>query len=91
MVDIKDSDFSIAITYLEQHEVHSEFPAWVIRHQKEVFLLAYRMGVKLGFSAEQLIDLSIAARFHDIGKAHIDPAIINYQGALNERQRYIIF
>lgn len=91
MVSFEDSDFSIAINHLEQHEIHSEFPAWVIRHQKEVFLLAYRMGIKLGFDSEQLTDISIAARFHDIGKADIDPGIINYQGALSENQRYIIF
>ncbi|MBU1044532.1 MAG: HD domain-containing protein [Candidatus Omnitrophica bacterium] len=91
MVSFKDSEFSIAINHLEQHEISCEFPAWVIRHQKEVFLLAYRMGLKLGFDPEQLTDISIAARFHDIGKSDIDPAIINHQGALNEDQRYIIF
>ncbi|MFH1061870.1 MAG: HD domain-containing phosphohydrolase [Candidatus Omnitrophota bacterium] len=91
MVSFEDSDFSIAISHLEQHEIRSEFPAWVIRHQKEVFLLSYRMGLKLGFTPEQLMDISIAARFHDIGKSDIDPEIINYQGLLSENQRYIIF
>jgi HD-GYP domain-containing protein (c-di-GMP phosphodiesterase class II) len=91
MVTFKDSDFATAIAYLEQHEIHNDFPAWVIRHQKEVFLLAYRMGIKLGFNAEQLTDLSIAARFHDIGKTHIDPLIINHEGTLSEEQRYAIF
>jgi HD-GYP domain-containing protein (c-di-GMP phosphodiesterase class II) len=91
MVTFKDSDFATAIAYLEQHEIHNDFPAWVIRHQKEVFLLAYRMGVKLGFDSDQLTDLSIAARFHDIGKTQIDPMIINHEGALTEDQRYAIF
>ncbi len=91
MVSYKDSDFLVAINHLERHEIRSDFPSWVIRHQKEVFLLAYRMGIKLGFSPEKLMDISIAARFHDIGKADIDSGIINHQGPLNENQRYIIF
>jgi len=87
----QNSTFSTAIHYLEQHEKHKDFPAWVIRHQKEVFLLAYRIGEVLGFNAEQLMDISIAARFHDIGKIHVDPAIINHNGALTDVQRYEVF
>lgn len=91
MQTVQDSTFSTAIHYLEQHEKHEGFPDWMIRHQKEVFLLAYRMGELLGFNAEQLTDLSIAARFHDIGKAHVDPEIINHNGTLTDTQRYAIF
>ena len=84
-------EFSNAIYYLEQHEKHKDFPAWVIRHQKEVFLLSYQMGEILGFENERLTDLAIAARFHDIGKTHIDPEIINHEGELNTDQRYAVF
>ncbi|MCK4994716.1 MAG: HD domain-containing protein [Candidatus Omnitrophica bacterium] len=84
-------EFSNSIYYLEQHEKHKDFPVWVIRHQKEVFLLSYQMGEMLGFEDERLTDLAIAARFHDIGKTHIDPEIINHEGALNDAQRYAVF
>lgn len=80
-----------AIYYLEQHEKHKDFPAWVIRHQKEVFLLSYQMGEILGFENEQLTNLAIAARFHDIGKTHIDPQIINHKGRLTDAQKFEVF
>ncbi len=90
---IKNSvpEFSKAIFHLEQHERQNGFPEWVVRHQKEVFFLAYRMGEKLGLKNEQLTNLSIAARFHDIGKTHIDPQIINYKGRLTEEQKFEVF
>lgn len=90
---IKNSvpEFSNAIYYLEQHEKHNDFPLWVIRHQKEVFLWAYQMGEMLGFKNESLTDLAIAARFHDIGKTHIDPQIINHEGALTDAQKFKVF
>lgn len=91
MTQKQDSTFSTAIHHLELHEKHEDFPEWMIRHQKEVFLLAYRMGELLGFSAEQLTELSIAARFHDIGKAYINPRIINHKGTLTDAQRYEVF
>jgi HD-GYP domain-containing protein (c-di-GMP phosphodiesterase class II) len=84
-------EFNSAIHCLEQHEKHKDFPAWVIRHQKEVFLLAYQMGQRLGFEDEQLTDLAIAARFHDIGKTHIDPQIINHNGKLTDAQKFAVF
>lgn len=54
-------------------------------------MLAYHMGEMLGLRNEQLTDLAIAARFHDIGKTHIDAEIINHEGELNENQRYAVF
>jgi len=87
----QNHSFSTAIYHLELHEQQEGFPEWVIRHQKEVFLLAYRMGELLGLNTEQLTDLSIAARFHDIGKVRVDPQIINYKGRLTEAQRYEVF
>ena len=91
MAQNKVPEFSNSIYYLEQHEKHAGFPAWVIRHQKEVFLLSYQMGEMLGFENERLTDLAIAARFHDIGKTHIDPEIINHAGELNADQKYAVF
>jgi HD-GYP domain-containing protein (c-di-GMP phosphodiesterase class II) len=84
-------NLSTVINHLEQHEKQYCFPEWVIRHQKEVFQLAYRMGEFLGFSVQELMDLSIAARFHDIGKSNIDPFIINHNGTLTDEQRYEVF
>ncbi len=91
MVKISVPEFSNVIYYLEQHEKHNNFPAWVIRHQKEVFLLSYQMGESLGLKNEQLTDLAIAARFHDIGKTHIDARIINHPGVLSDAQRFEVF
>ncbi|MFH1460183.1 MAG: HD domain-containing phosphohydrolase [Candidatus Omnitrophota bacterium] len=91
MVKINKSIFSRAIYYLEHHEKSMRVPAWIIRHQKEVFFIAYRMGEVLGFASENLTALAITARFHDIGKSNIDPGIINNQGVLSDAQRYEVF
>ncbi|MDD5746099.1 MAG: HD domain-containing protein [Candidatus Omnitrophica bacterium] len=91
MVLVTNDTFTTVMNYLEQHEKKHRFPEWVIRHQKEVFHLSYRVGIALGFSSQQLTDLSIAARFHDIGKSSIDPYLINHSGALSEAQRYEVF
>ena len=52
-------------------------PEWVIAHQKEVAVIAYRMGEILKLNDQQLAALAIAARFHDIGKTKIDKKIID--------------
>lgn len=57
-------------------------PEWLITHQQEVLVLAYALGVSMGYAASQLADIGMAARFHDIGKAAVDIDIIQHEGRL---------
>ncbi|MFH1062863.1 MAG: HD domain-containing phosphohydrolase [Candidatus Omnitrophota bacterium] len=67
-----------AIERLEAKE--AQRPAdyeWVIKHEKEVMLIAYCLGKVLGFRQEQLAQIAIGCRFHDIGKCDTDPKVIS--------------
>lgn len=67
-----------AIEMLEAREAQRPLEyEWVIKHEKEVMLIAYCMGKVLGFNEEQLVKILIGCRFHDIGKCDIDPEIIS--------------
>lgn len=56
------------------------------RHSKRVSSLCHRMGQVLGLSEEEVLELEKAALLHDIGKASIDPNIINKPGQLSEEE-----
>ncbi len=55
---------------------------WVIDHEKEVAIISYRMGELLKLKYKQLAALTIAARFHDIGKTRIDRKIVERDSEL---------
>ncbi len=46
-------------------------------HSDRVFSLVKRMALSLGYHSQALYNINKAARFHDIGKIHIDDAILN--------------
>jgi putative nucleotidyltransferase with HDIG domain len=52
--------------------------------------LATAFGQALGLSGADLGKLTVAALLHDIGKARIDPAILDKQGPLTEEERAVI-
>jgi len=52
-------------------------------HCVNVCIYSIAIGKKLGLSPDVIEELGHAAILHDIGKAHIDPKILNKQGALD--------
>jgi putative nucleotidyltransferase with HDIG domain len=55
-------------------------------HLLNVSLLAMFFASKLGFSKEDILDLGIAALYHDIGKLYISQKIIQKKTKLAERE-----
>ncbi len=52
-------------------------------HCVNVCIYSIAIGKKLGLSHDDIEELGHAAILHDIGKAHIDPKILNKEGALD--------
>ncbi|GIV62546.1 MAG: two-component system response regulator [Rhodothermaceae bacterium] len=46
------------------------------KHAKRVTALAVMIGEKLGFTGDQLFQLEVAAKLHDIGKITMDPNLL---------------
>lgn len=55
-------------------------------HQKHVGMLAVLIGRELGFNAERLHALNLAAIVHDLGKIQIPVEILTKPGRLNEAE-----
>jgi putative nucleotidyltransferase with HDIG domain len=56
------------ISRLRRAQIQS---AGIVVHSANVSLLAMNSSIKLGFSREEVIEVSIAALFHDIGRLYI--------------------
>lgn len=59
-------------------------------HSDEVVELALEVGAGLGLEGQELADLELAARMHDIGKLGVPDAILNKQGPLDEAERSVM-
>jgi HD-GYP domain-containing protein (c-di-GMP phosphodiesterase class II) len=66
------------------------FDDYTFNHSVNVCLLAIGIGRRLGLSKTELIDLGLAAFFHDLGKIEIPEEILNKPGLLTEEERRIM-
>jgi putative nucleotidyltransferase with HDIG domain len=55
-------------------------------HLMNVAILAMHLTAKLGYSKDNVLDVGIAALFHDVGKIHISSEILTKKSKLNERE-----
>ena len=58
----------------------------VTKHQQRVANISKEFTLKLGHSKKDAAQIYLAALFHDIGKAKIDPKIYNKPGKLSEEE-----
>jgi len=83
MMEIMDSLYSrhseiLKLMAIKRHDV----PTY--SHMINVSILAMYFSSKLGFSKNDILDISIAAMFHDIGKIYITERILNKEDKLAE-------
>lgn len=66
---------------------------YLLFHSVNTMLIAIVFGQELGLSRSQMHELGMAALFHDIGMAEIDPSILNKRRQLSkdERRRIDLF
>jgi putative nucleotidyltransferase with HDIG domain len=55
-------------------------------HLMNVAILSMHLSAKLGYSKDNVLDLGVAALFHDIGKIHISSEILMKKSKLSERE-----
>ena len=58
-------------------------------HQKRVKQLACQIGARLGFTQEEIVNLSYGALLHDIGKIYIASDILNKPGKITNLEYQI--
>ena len=59
---------------------------WLEGHAAEVAELALEVGRVLGLSSQELFELELAARLHDVGKRAIPLSILSKPAALNDAE-----
>lgn len=63
-----------------------EYDEYTFTHSVNVCIFAVALGKRLGLDRLQLYDLGLAALLHDIGKARLDPAILNKVTSLDDQE-----
>ena len=63
-----------------------EYDEYTFTHSVNVCIFAVALGKRLGLDRLQLYDLGMAALLHDIGKARLDPTILNKESSLDDQE-----
>ncbi len=63
-----------------------DYDEYTFTHSVNVCIFAVALGKRLNFDRLQLYDLGLAALLHDIGKARLDTALLNKEGALLDEE-----
>jgi HD-GYP domain-containing protein (c-di-GMP phosphodiesterase class II) len=63
-----------------------EYDEYTFTHSVNVCIFAVALGKRIGLDRMQLYDLGLAALLHDMGKARLDPSIINKPTALDDAE-----
>ncbi len=81
---VEDEGFVHGLTNIKNHDEYT------LNHSVNVCLLATALGRRLGLSRAELVDLGMAAFFHDLGKTETPLEILNKPGRLTEAERDIM-
>ena len=81
---VEDEGFVYGLTNIKNHDEYT------LNHSVNVCLLATALGRRLGLSRAELVDLGMAAFFHDLGKTDTPLEILNKPGRLTDDERIIM-
>ncbi len=81
---VDNESFIVGLTNLKN------FDEYTLNHSVNVCVLALALGRRLGLSRNELVELGLAAFFHDLGKLETPIGILNKPAKLNEEERGII-
>jgi HD-GYP domain-containing protein (c-di-GMP phosphodiesterase class II) len=81
---VEDEGFIYGLTNIKNHDEYT------LNHSVNVCLLATALGRRLGLSRSELVDLGMAAFFHDLGKTETPLEILNKPGRLTDDERGIM-
>ncbi|MGE5403621.1 MAG: HD-GYP domain-containing protein [Candidatus Saccharibacteria bacterium] len=77
---MKNTDVLISLAGIE---IYGDY---LIKHSLDVAILSLSIGLSLGLSEANLIDLAIGAVLHDIGMTYVDPSIVNKPDKLSNQE-----
>lgn len=82
MVDqlVEEQDLLVGMTAIKDYDDYT------YHHSVNVSILSVALGQQLGFPRKTLLDLGLAALFHDIGKLDIPPQILNKPAELTDEE-----
>lgn len=81
---VEDEGFVHGLTNIKNHDEYT------LNHSVNVCLLATALGRRLGLSRTELVDLGMAAFFHDLGKTETPLDILNKPGRLTDAERSVM-
>jgi putative nucleotidyltransferase with HDIG domain len=81
---VDNESFVFGMTNLKNHDEYT------LNHSVNVCLLASALGRRLGLNRGEIVDLGIAAFFHDLGKLETPLEILNKPAKLDDGEREII-
>ncbi len=81
---IQDETFMVGLSNIKNYDEYT------LNHSINVCVLSMCLGRRLGLDKRELMELGIAAFFHDIGKLDIPKDILDKPGRLTEQEREII-
>ncbi|MCJ7487982.1 MAG: HD domain-containing protein [Candidatus Aminicenantes bacterium] len=81
---VEDEGFVHGLTNIKNHDEYT------LNHSVNVCLLATALGRRLGLSRTELVDLGMAAFFHDLGKTETPLDILNKPGRLTDAERTVM-
>ncbi|MGB4705458.1 MAG: HD-GYP domain-containing protein [Candidatus Saccharicenans sp.] len=81
---VDNESFLLGLTTIKNYDEYT------LNHSVNVSLLAVALGRRLGLSRAELVDLGLAAFFHDLGKIETPLEILNKPGQLTEEERKIM-
>ncbi len=76
--------FSFGLTNVKNHDEYT------LNHSVNVCVLSIALGRRLGLSRAELVELAIAAFFHDLGKLETPLDILNKPARLSDEEREIM-
>lgn len=81
---VENEAFIHGLTNIKNHDEYT------LNHSVNVCLLATALGRRLGLSRSELVDLGMAAFFHDLGKTDTPLDILNKPARLSDDEREIM-
>lgn len=81
---VDNESFIFGLTNIKNHDEYT------LNHSVNVCLLATALGRRLGLNRGEIVDLGIAAFFHDLGKLETPLAILNKPDKLDDGEREIM-
>lgn len=81
---LKQEQVLLGMTAIKDYDEYTYY------HSTNVSIIAVALGHRLGLNRTMLMELGIAALFHDIGKIHIPPEVLNKPTSLTHDEWKII-